>query len=160
MSVSRRRFVTDASVLGLLAALLPELAAAQASAPQASAEEAPHDSYGFWTGFFDSVNPYSDNYGQKTAVRGKEQLPDPAAETQYLHYQSEQRKLRYATDINKEELLNHDGDVAVSIALSQFHPGNGDTSVHPSQWRGHHPDTPLPEHRRPAGMDGHRLAGA
>jgi hypothetical protein len=136
MTVSRRSFVLDASALGLLAALLPELAAAQASAPQVSAEEAPHDSYDFWNGFYDSVNPYSQNYGNKAATRGpKDQLPDPAAETQYLHYMSDQKKLRYATDITKDELLDHYGDVAVSVALSQFRPGAGDANAHPSQMR-------------------------
>jgi len=98
MSVSRRRFVTDASAFGLLAALLPDLAAAQAgqaSAPQLPTEDAPHDSYDFWNGFYDSVNPYSRNYGKKSASRGpKDQLPDPGAETQYLHYRTDSRRLR------------------------------------------------------------------
>jgi hypothetical protein len=135
MSVSRRRFVADASVLGLLTALLPELAAAQA-APQVHTEDTPHDSYDFWNGFFDSVNPYSHNYGKKTASRGpKDQLPDPAAETQYLHYKSDVKRLRYATDIGREELLDHDGDVAVSIALSQFRPGGGEVNLRASQLR-------------------------
>jgi len=136
MSISRRRFVTDASALGLLTALLPEFAAAQAATPQTSSEDTPHDSYDFWNGFFDSVNPYSQNYGQKAASRGpKDQLPDPAAETQYLHYKSDEKKLRYATDIGKDELLDHDGDVAISIALSQFRPGNGETNLRASQLR-------------------------
>ncbi len=123
MTLSRRSFVADASMLGLLSALLPELSAAQAAAPQAAAEDTPHDSYDFWDGFFDSVNPYSKNYGSKAATRGPaDQLPDPAAETQYLHYNSTAKRLRYATDIAKDELLNHDGDVAVGIALSQYQP--------------------------------------
>jgi hypothetical protein len=138
MSISRRRFLTDASSMGLLAALLPELAQAQAQGNVAppSLEEAPHDSYDFWNGFFDSVNPYSENYGKKSATRGpQDQLPDPGAETQYLHFKSDERKLRYATDIHKEELLDHDGDVAISIALSQFRSGAGEVSAHPSQLR-------------------------
>jgi hypothetical protein len=137
MSLSRRRFFADASALGLLTALLPELAAAQAGAPQAHTEDTPHDSYDFWSGFFDSVNPYSYNYGHKSASRGpKDQLPDPGAETQYLHYKSAAKKLRYATDISKDELLDHDGDVAVSIALSQYRPGSGgEASVRASQLR-------------------------
>ncbi len=136
MSASRRRFMTDASAFGLLAAFLPELAAAQAAAPQASAEDMPHDSYGFWNGFFDSVNPYSQNYGKKAASRGpKDQLPDVAAQTQYLHFKSDVKKWRYATDIGKEELIDYDGDVAVSIALSQYRPGSGDSGVHASQLR-------------------------
>jgi hypothetical protein len=63
-------------------------------------------------------------------------LPDPGAETQYLHYKSAAKKLRYATDISKDELLDHDGDVAVSIALSQYRPGSGgEASVRASQLR-------------------------
>ena len=136
MTISRRCFVVDAPALGLLTALLPEFAAAKASAPQTSTEETPHDSYNFWNGFFDSVNPYSRNYGRKAASRGpKDQLPDPGAETQYLHYKADAKKLRYATDIDKDELLDHDGDVAVGIALSQYRPGSGETGQRASQLR-------------------------
>ena len=137
MSVSRRRFIGDASAVGLMSALLPGFSAAQEAAAQSgTAEDAPHDSYDFWNGFFDSVNPMSKNYGQKSATRGpKDQLPDPGAETQYLHYKSDEKKLRYATDIGKDELLDHDGDVAISIALSQFHPGTGETNLKASQLR-------------------------
>jgi hypothetical protein len=136
MTISRRCFVVDAPALGLLTALLPELAAAKAAAPQTSAEDTPHDSYSFWNGFFDSVNPYSRNYGRKAASRGpKDQLPDPGAETQYLHYKADAKKLRYATDIDKDELLDHDGDVAVGIALSQYRPGSGETGQRASQLR-------------------------
>jgi uncharacterized membrane protein YgcG len=137
MSVSRRRFIGDASAVGLMSALLPGFSAAQEVAAQSgTAEDAPHDSYDFWNGFFDSVNPMSKNYGQKSATRGpKDQLPDPGAETQYLHYKSDEKKLRYATDIGKDELLDHDGDVAISIALSQFHPGTGETNLKASQLR-------------------------
>jgi hypothetical protein len=139
MSVSRRRFVADASTLGLLTALLPALASERAAAAQtaaAQADDTPHDSYDFWNGFFDSVNPTSANYGKKAATRGPaDQLPDPAAQTQYLQYSSDKKKLRYATDIGKDELLDHDGDVTVSIALSQFHPGSGDSNVQASQLR-------------------------
>ena len=138
MSISRRRFVADASFLGLLTALMPELAAAQEAAPQAATDDTPHDSYDFWNGFFDSVNPMSQNYGQKSATRGPaDQLPDPAAETQYLHYHTDVKRLRYATDIQKEELLDHDGDVAVSISLSQYRPlsGTSENNIRASQLR-------------------------
>lgn len=137
MSVSRRRFIGDASTLSLMAALLPGLSEAQLTAAEPdSSTDAPHDSFDFWNGFFDSVNPMAKNYGQKSASRGpKDQLPDPAAETQYLQYRTDQKKLRYATDIEKEELLDHDGDVAISIGLSQFHPGTGETDLKASQLR-------------------------
>jgi hypothetical protein len=137
MSLSRRRFVTDASSLGLLIALMPEFAISQNAAHAGEPDDTPHDSYDFWNGFFDSVNPNSRNYGQKTASRGpKDQLPDPAAETQYLHYRGDSKRLRYATDIGKEELLDHDGDVAVSIALSQYRPaGSSEATARAVQLR-------------------------
>ena len=103
-----------------------------------AADDTPHDSYDFWNGFFDSVNPLSQNYGSKAATRGPgDQLPDPAAETQYLHYRSDTKKLRYATDVEKSELLDHDGDVSVSIALTQYRPaiGSGETTARASQLR-------------------------
>ena len=138
MAVSRRNFLADASALGMITALLPQLAAAQASAAQAppSDEVLPHDSYEFWNGFFDSVNPYKSTYGNKVASRGPaDQLPDPASQTQYLHYDTDKKKLRYASDIQKEELLDHDGDVGVSIALAQFRPGQGENNLKASQLR-------------------------
>jgi len=141
MPVSRRAFLADASALGMITALLPQLAAAQASTPPppphpVPTEDLPHDSYSFWNGFYNSVNPYSAVYGSKAASRGPtDQLPDPEAQTQYLHYDNDNRRLRYASDIRKEELLDHDGDVGVSIALAQFRPGSGETNLRASQLR-------------------------
>ncbi len=137
MSLSRRHFLADASALGMLAAILPQLAA-QASTSQGSdsTEDLPHDSYDFWNGFYDSVNPYSPDYGNKAASRGPtDQLPDPHAQTQYLHYNSEKKRLRYASDIEKDELLDHEGDVSVSIALAQYRPAGGEASLKASQLR-------------------------
>jgi hypothetical protein len=134
MSLSRRELLNDASILGLLAAMVPELSAARAQAPQmantrASTDEAPHDSFSFWDGFFDSVNPTLRRPGQMAARRGAtDQLPDPGVETQYLHYKSDDKTLRYATDITEQELLDHDGDVAVGISLSQYRPAVGSTA--------------------------------
>ena len=86
----------------------------------------PHDSPGFWGGFYDSVNPNSADYAPKGTSRGADTLANAALETQYLHYMSDEKKLRYATSIGKDELLDHDGDVAVSIMLNQFHPSSDD----------------------------------
>ena len=114
----------------------PRIAAAQTPPSEASAEDSPHDSFDFWNGFFDSVNPYSPNYGNKAASRGPtDQLPDPQAQTQYLHYNSDKKRLRYASDIDKEELLDHDGDVSVNIAIAQYRPGSGEAKVKASQLR-------------------------
>jgi hypothetical protein len=128
--------MADASALAMIAALSPQLANAQTAAAAVPAEDLPHDSYNFWNGFFDSVNPYSQTFGNKTATRGpSDQLPDPEAQTQYLHYDTDNKRLRYASDIKKEELLDHDGDVAVSIALAQFRPGAGENNIKASQLR-------------------------
>ena len=56
MSISRRAF-SPMPLPWPAVALLPELAAAQSTAPQSAAADTPHDSYDFWNGFFDSVNP-------------------------------------------------------------------------------------------------------
>lgn len=140
---SRRDFLADASVFGMLAAFLPGMAAAQnaavahsSSTNSEAAEDLPHDSYDFWNGFFDSVNPTAPNYGTKAATRGPaDQLPDPNAQTQYLHFDDTNKRLRYATDIEKEELLDHDGDVQVSIAIAQYRPGQGEENLKASQLR-------------------------
>jgi hypothetical protein len=140
---SRRDFLADASVFGMLAAMFPAMAAAQNSAAahpsstnSEAAEDLPHDSYDFWNGFFDSVNPTAPTYGNKAATRGPaDQLPDPTAQTQYLHFDDSNKRLRYATDIEKEELLDHDGDVQVSIAISQYRPGQGEMNLKASQLR-------------------------
>lgn len=141
MSVSRRRFVGNGLAIGLLSSLLPP-EAAEALAQQASAApnagqdtaDTPHDSFDFWSGFYDEVNPHSSSYG--TAGRGAAGgLPDATLQTQYLHYHPDLGRLRYATDITKPELLDHDGDVAVSINLSQFRPGTADQKEQASQLR-------------------------
>jgi uncharacterized membrane protein YgcG len=138
MSVSRRRFVGNGLALGLLSSVLPpETALALSQQPNAVPAEpadAPHDAFDFWSGFYDSVNPHSSSYG--TAGRGATGgLADATLQTQYLHYHPDVGRLRYATDIEKNELLDHDGDVAVSVALSQFRPGTGDLKEQASQLR-------------------------
>lgn len=138
MPISRRDLMSEAPILGLLAAIAPQLNAAQADAPQNPSEDAPHDSYAFWNGFFDSVNPDIQNSGPKAVTRGSaDQLPDPAVQTQYLHYKSDEKKLRYASEMESGELLDHDGDVEVDISLSQYRPAvsNGAISDHAAQLR-------------------------
>lgn len=134
MPVSRRRFVGNTFALGLLASLLPAeeaKAIAQESAPASSPEDFPHDPYEFWNGFFDSVNPATGHRGRDVG----QGLADSQLQTQYLQYHNTQRRLRWAYQVDKEELLDHDGDVAVSIMLSQFRPGETDQKVQASQLR-------------------------
>jgi hypothetical protein len=130
MPTSRRNFLGNAAAMSLLAGLLPpeQLRALQEtqSQPGADEEALPHSSTGFWTGFYDTVNPTSPDYGKPGATRGAESLVDASLETQYLHYLTEEKKLRYATSIGKDELLDHDGDVSVSILMNQFRPSSTD----------------------------------
>lgn len=137
MSVTRRNFVGNSLALGLLSSLLPPEAAsalAQQSAPSSEPADAPHDAFDFWSGFYDSVDPQSSSYG--TAGRGATGgLADASLQTQYLHYHSDLGRLRYATDIERTELLDHDGDVGATIALTQFRPGTGDQKDQASQLR-------------------------
>jgi hypothetical protein len=128
MSMSRRNFLGSAAALGMLSSLLsPEDLHALQEAQNAPPDQTlPHDSPGFWNGFYDSVNPQSKSYGMQETSRGSDSLASPALETQYLHYSTDQQKLRYATSIGKSELLDHDGDVAVSLLLNQYRPGSSD----------------------------------
>ncbi len=129
MPVSRRNFLSNAAVLSMLAGVLgPEQlhALEQAQEPAADEVELPHSSTDFWNGFYDVANPNSPSSGPNGAARGSESLADPKLETQYLHYLSADKRLRYATSIEKGELLDHDGDVSVSILMNQFRPNSQD----------------------------------
>jgi hypothetical protein len=125
MSISRRAFSGNALALAFISALCnTDTAFALAESGQTAGTEGPHDAYEFWNGFFDSVNTSSPDF-HKGARAGTAGLADPSAETQYLHYKSDTKLLRYATDIGQNELLDHDGDVSVGIQLSKFRNGNG-----------------------------------
>jgi hypothetical protein len=138
MSISRRNFVNSSPFLAVLAQIAPQLNAAQAAGPAVSEHEFPHDSYDFWNGFFDSVNPDMQSAGGKAASRGPtDQLPDPGVQTRYLHYSSDQKKLHYASEIGDSDLLDHEGDAAVGIKLSQYRPAvsNGESGSRQVQLR-------------------------
>jgi hypothetical protein len=125
MSISRRAFSGNALALAFISSLFDaDNALALPESGQGASMEAPHDAYEFWNGFFDSVNTSSPDF-HKGARAGTAGLADPSAETQYLHYKSETKLLRYATDIGQSELLDHDGDVGVGIQLSKFRNGSG-----------------------------------
>jgi hypothetical protein len=124
MSISRRSFSGNALALAFASALFNVDPALGLRGTDTSSADAPHDAYEFWNGFFDSVNIASPNYN-KGARGGSAGTVDPKLETQYLHYKADDKKLRYAYDITHDELLDHDGDVAVSIQLSKFRNGAG-----------------------------------
>ena len=135
MSISRRTFSGNALALAFASSLFRSDAAfALPRSGQGASEDAPHDAYEFWNGFFDSVNPTNPDY-RKGGRAGTAGLADPAAETQYLHYKADAKQLRYATDIAQNELLDHDGDVALSIQLSQYRPGSANDKSRGQQLR-------------------------
>ena len=121
MNLSRRDLMNEASIMGLLAAMAPELKAAQAEASKTSGDDAPHDSFNFWNGFLGMDRrrgrwPFRAGLRTSCLIR--------LFRTQYLQYQTDKKTLRYATEIGKEELLDHPGDVAVGIepvAVSASH---------------------------------------
>lgn len=137
MSITRRSMLGSAAAMGVLSAFLtPEQLLALESAQTASTQpevELPHNSPAFWNGFYDSAI----NHGSKASDRGADSLADEELETQYLHFKADEKKLRYATAIQKEELLDHEGDTAISILMNQFHSAKDDKSQHinPSQLR-------------------------
>ncbi len=159
MSISRRTFSGNALALAFASALLgSDEALAVPGSGMAFSEEAPHDAYEFWNGFFNSVNMSSPDY-QKGARAGTAGLADPAAETQYLHYKAEAQQLRYATDITQNELLDHDGDVSVGIQLSKFRSRIRDRQVKKSAVaHRRYPDPPLYEPSRAPCLDCHRFS--
>jgi hypothetical protein len=118
-SPSRRTFFEEILASGSLATLLAERAAA---APQPS----PHDSSliptnDFWGSFYDSVD--------HTKSRGRRPAPGKPAvagkDVRYLYY--DKSGLRYTDNLKPADLLDHSGDVAVSIMLGQFRPGAADS---------------------------------
>jgi hypothetical protein len=134
MSTSRRTFSGGALAVAFASAFFPDsLPVAFGERAFVSTDEAPHDAYEFWSGFFDSVRS-SPNY-EKGARGGTAGLPDPNAQTQYLHYKEDTKVLRYATDITHDELLDHDGDVSLGIQLSQFRPASDNNKSQNQQLR-------------------------
>jgi hypothetical protein len=118
MGDSRRAFFEEILACGGLSALLAERTVA---APQAPAQDSSLMQTGdFWGSFYDSVDPAKSRgrrtAGGKPAVAGKG--------VRYLYF--DKAGLRYTDQLKPTDLLDHPGDVSVSIMLGQFRPGTGD----------------------------------
>lgn len=128
MPFSRRDFLSSAAAAGSLPALLavmvanPAMADVVTKAAQASPATIPDgnsggpDSHDFWTNF---MNP---NAPEKEGTRGDDTDPRTVV---YLHH-SPTKGLRFASDIEPTELLDYDGDVAVSLNVGGFRFGGAD----------------------------------
>jgi hypothetical protein len=76
----------------------------------------------FWDSFYDSVDARRSRGNKvkgKPAVAGKDVC--------YLYYNDD--GLRYTDQLKSSDLLDHPGDVAVSVMLGQFRPGHRDSKV-------------------------------
>ncbi len=71
-----------------------------------------HDSISFWNQLYDSQRG------------GPPKLAAPEREVRFLYHGS--KGLAYTSDIPKTSLLNHPGDVKVTISLGQFRPSRTD----------------------------------
>jgi len=118
MTASRRTFFEEIMAAGGLAALLAERA--KAGPPQDAADSSLIDTSQFWGSFYEGLDQTKGKghheHRRMAAVQGKE--------VRYLYYDS--AGLRYSDQLKPHDLLDHEGDVAVSIMLGQFRPGNAD----------------------------------
>lgn len=117
MTASRRTFFEETLLGGGLAALLAERAAA---GPQPTGDPSSIQTGDFWGSFYDSVDPK-----KSRGLRGTKGKPAVAGkDVRYLYFDN--AGLRYADQLKPTDLLDHPGDVAVSIMLGQFRPGHSD----------------------------------
>lgn len=118
--MTRRELFDELAAAGLTTGVLAGISGAQNQGPR-TAE--PHASYDFWSRFFDSELGGSRGLGQPEEQR----LAAPERHCRYLFHGDQ--GLRYATEIRRDDLLDHDGDVAVSFSLGQFRPGAADSQT-------------------------------
>jgi hypothetical protein len=118
MAASRRTFFEEILAGGGLAALLAQRAAA---APQQGASDPSLiDTSDFWGSFYDSVDPRKSR--GRAGVKGRPAVAGKAV--RYLYY--DDAGLRYTDQLKAKDLLDHPGDLAVSITLGQFRPSTTD----------------------------------
>jgi hypothetical protein len=127
MGSSRRTFIEEALAAGLFAGLLSTSDIARADAepdspPLPSGEGAEglrvEDAGEFWTHFCKSLDP--------KAPKSKGYSAQSERQVKFL--QAGPGGLRYVEHIRNEELLDHPGDVQVSMIFDQLRPGSGDQS--------------------------------
>ena len=120
MAHSRRTFFEEILASGTLAALVAERAAAgaQQNPPDASSIRTSD----FWGSFYDSVDQKK---GKGHKVKGKPAVV--GKDVRYLYF--DEAGLRYTDQLKSADLLDHSGDVAVSVMLGQFRPGQADAQT-------------------------------
>ncbi len=116
MSIDRRSFLDEILAAAALSGLLSGDAAAQVR-KSAAPPPGTHDSIAFWSDFYES------------GTRGgpKAQVAAPERQARFLYHGS--GGFHYPTEIPKEALLDHDGDVSVTLNVAQFHPSKTDRTA-------------------------------
>jgi hypothetical protein len=118
MPINRRSFLDEILAAGALLGLMPGEASPQ-SRPKAAAPPAgTHDSIAFWNQFYDNAS------SRGRSANPAPKLAAPEREVRFLYHGAS--GFQHATDIPTNSLLDHSGDVSVTLNLGQFRPGKGD----------------------------------
>ncbi len=113
MPIDRRTFLDELLAAAALSSLLPGNSPAQTRTQTPSTPPpGTHDSINFWNQFYD------------TQRAGPPKLAAPEREVRFLYHGS--NGLAHTADIPQKSLLDHVGDVSVTLNLGQFRPGKDD----------------------------------
>lgn len=117
MGLSRRSFLTESAAIGILPALLADSQLAHAiSTIEDQPSELPTAGETYWKSLYTGG-----------AVRGGSKTPKEERDPRIVHY-SDKSGLRWVEDIKPTELPSFDEDAVVTMELSAFRPGKGDSS--------------------------------
>jgi len=117
MGLSRRSFLTESAAIGILPALLANSELAHAiSTIEDQPSQLPTAGEMYWKSLYAGA-----------AVRGGSKTPKEERDPRIVHY-SDKSGLRWVEDIKPTELPSFDEDAVVTMELSGFRPGKGDSS--------------------------------
>ena len=118
MPNDRRSFLEELLAAAAVSSLIAPEASAQAQAKkQGAASPGGHDSISFWNQFYDT----------QTRAGGQPKLAAPERQARFLYHGSS--GFHYPTEIPKDALLDHEGDVSATISVGQFHPSKTDRTA-------------------------------
>jgi hypothetical protein len=122
MTISRRSFVTESALLGLLPAFLahPELVEARSTTAVIKSRIAkPTAGETYWSNLY--ASPEQRSRGEFSGT------PKPDRDVRFLHF-DDKSGLRWAEDIKLQELPSFSEDAVVTLELGGFRAGTLDTS--------------------------------
>ena len=117
MPIDRRSFLDEILAAAALSSLLPQNASAQAPARiPATPPPGTHDSINFWNDLYESHRG------------GAPKLAAPERQVRFV-YHHPQKGFAFMQDIPKDSLLDHAGDVKVTLNMGQFRPAKSDQTA-------------------------------